>query len=191
MEPSKSSSLPGGKKKKKPVKARPKPNIPFKHAGAPSRDILARLPNVNKVPSLLELKGFLLEKGQPKTRAELPPEPKRAKPYERKEKVRMALSAPPNYQEELEEVPLYEGASSEEEASPDKKGAKGTPSKSDSGSQENESPAGSGSAEAEDIGEECSGLALTQLGDPSNPKHIPSSVLSGTLGCWDYGGGQT
>jgi hypothetical protein len=46
-----------------------------------------------------------LEKGQSE-KTKLPPGPK-AKPQKEKDKMRMALSAPSNYQQEAKEIPLY------------------------------------------------------------------------------------
>jgi hypothetical protein len=74
---------------------------------------LAFLPNVSKVPSLSAIKEFLLEKGQ-SGKTELPPGHK-AKPQREKDKVRMALSDPPNYQQEAKEIPLYRNIDSEKE----------------------------------------------------------------------------
>jgi hypothetical protein len=74
---------------------------------------LAFLLNVSKVPLLSAVKGFLLEKGQ-SGKTKLPPGPK-AKPQREKDKVRMALSALPNYQQEVKEIPLYGDIDSEEE----------------------------------------------------------------------------
>jgi hypothetical protein len=66
-----------------------------------------------QVPSLSAVKGFFLEKGQ-SGKTELPPRPK-ANPQREKDKVRMALSAPPNYQQEVKEIPLYRDIDREEE----------------------------------------------------------------------------
>jgi hypothetical protein len=51
----------------------------------------------------VEIKGFLLEKGQ-SGKTELP-EPKE-RPQRKRDKVRMVLSAPPDYQQEAKEIPL-------------------------------------------------------------------------------------
>jgi hypothetical protein len=96
-------------------------------------ETLAFLPNVSKVPLLSAVKGFLLEKGQSK-KTKLPPGPK-AKPQKEKDKVRMALSAPLNYQQKAMEIPLCGDIDSEEETPKNIPRAKeGTPPSSDSGS---------------------------------------------------------
>jgi hypothetical protein len=169
---------------KRSSRTRQETKTPSKLPGSVSRETLASLPNVSKVPSLSEVKGFLLEKGQ-SGKTELPPGPK-AKPQRKKDKVRMALSAPPNYQQEAKEIPLYGDIDSEEETPRDLPGAKkGTPP-SDSRSGENKSPDGGSATSEGEPGEDYSGLALTQLGSTSTPEHLlsppslllPSSLLS-------------
>jgi hypothetical protein len=73
---------------------------------------LAFLPNGSKLPSLSAIKRFLLAKGQ-SGKTKLPPGPK-AKPQKEKDKVRIALSAPPNYQQEAKKNPLYRDIDSED-----------------------------------------------------------------------------
>jgi hypothetical protein len=137
---------------------------------------LAFLPNISRVPSLSAVKRFLLEKGQ-SGKTELPPGPK-AKLQRKKDKVRMALSAPPNYQQGTKEIPLYGDIDSEEETSRDLPGAKkGTLPSSDSRSGENKSPDGGSATSEGEPGEDHSGLALTQLGSTSTPEHGGSSRL--------------
>jgi hypothetical protein len=109
------------------------------------------------------VKGFLLEKGQ-SGKTELPPGPK-AKLQRKKDKVRMALSAPPNYQQEAKEIPLYGDIDSEEETPKSIPRAKeDTPPSSDSRSSESKSPDGGSATSEGEPGEDYSGLALTQLG---------------------------
>jgi hypothetical protein len=103
---------------------------------------LALLPNVSKVPSLSEVKGFLLEKGQ-SGKTELPPEPK-TKPQRKRDKVRMALSAPLNYQQEAKEIPLYRLPRRAQMVA---------------------------ASLLKVPGEDHSGLALTQLGSTLTPEH--------------------
>jgi hypothetical protein len=127
---------------------------------------LAFLPNVSKVPSLSAVKGFLLEKGQ-SGKTKLPPGPK-AKPQ--REKVRMALSAPPNYQQEAKEIPLYGDIDSEEET------PKSIPRAKEGRSGESKSPDGGSATSEGEPGENYSGLALTQLGSTSTPEQIIATV---------------
>jgi hypothetical protein len=113
---------------------------------------------------------FLLKKGQ-SGKTELPPGPK-AKPQ--RDKVRMALSAPPNYQQEAKEIPLYGNIDSEEETPKSIPRAKeSTPLSSDCRSSESKSPGGGSTTSEGEPGEDYSGLALTQLGSTSTPEHPP------------------
>jgi hypothetical protein len=178
-EPSKPSQLGGGQKKRRSSRTKQETKTPSKLPGSVSRETLAFLPNVSKVPSFSAVKGFLLEKGQSE-KTELPPGPK-AKHQREKDKVRMALSAPPNYQQEAKEIPLYGDIDSEEETPKSIPRAKeGTPPLSDSRSNESKCPDGGSATSEGEPGEDCSGLALTQLGSTSTPEHL---VLGTLVGC--------
>jgi hypothetical protein len=136
-EPSKPTQLTGGQKKRRSSRTKQEIKTPSKLPGSVSRETLAFLPNVSKVPSLLAVKGFLLEKGQ-SGKTELPPGPK-AKPQREKDKVR----TPPNYQQEVKEIPLYGDINSEEETPKGiTKAKEGTPPSSDSRSGKSKSPDG-------------------------------------------------
>jgi hypothetical protein len=92
----------------------------------------------------------------------------------------MALSAPPNYQQEAKEVPLYGDIDSEEETPKSIPRAKeGTPPSSDSRSGESKSPDGGSATSEGEPGEDYSGLALTQLGSTSTLEHITKEIQFG------------
>jgi hypothetical protein len=75
----------------------------------------------------------------------------------------MALSAPPNYQQEVKEIPLYGDINSEEETPKSIPRAKeGTPPSSDSRSGESKSPDGGSATSEGEPGE---------LGSTSTPEH--------------------
>jgi hypothetical protein len=164
----------GGQKKKKSTRTFQDTKTPYKTPGGVSREILASLPSVTKVPSLSEIKGFLLEKGQ-SNRAELPPKPQ-AKCQEKGDKVRMALSAPPNYQKETREIPLYGDKESEEEVPLSLSGTSEGSPPPESSRTGIKSPDGGDATSEGEPGEDYSGLALTQLGSASIPEHGGSSI---------------
>jgi hypothetical protein len=121
-----------------------------------------------------------LEKGQ-SGKTELPPGPN-AKPQREEDKMKMALSAPPNYQQEAKELPLYGDIDSEEETPKSIPRAKeGTPPSSDSGSGESKSLDGGSTTSEGEPGEDYSGLALTQLESTSTPSGL--SWFGGLLEC--------
>jgi hypothetical protein len=63
-EPSKPSQPTGRQKKKRSSRTRQETKTPSKLPDFVSRETLASLPNISKVPSLSAIKGFFLKKGQ-------------------------------------------------------------------------------------------------------------------------------
>jgi len=154
-----SSTDEGTTRSKSKPKSKAESQTPYKPPV--SREELDALPHLGKVPSLSEVEGFLMVKGQSEG-TELPPNPRASALKEMREKVCGTQRTPPNESQEDKEIPFIEEEDSEEKV-PKKRRRKGK--------KERRGTSGSGSQD-ENKGKEDLWTALTQLEGSSVAEHF-------------------